>query len=295
MTDRNNFTATAKAPYILPDTINILPLDRLCSGRSQVRRAFDDYSVIRLADSIRRYGILQPLTVRSTGEMGVYGKIYEIISGERRFLAAKLLGMKVLPCIIVASDGYCGAELSVIEEIHREKLNMFEIASALSSAAQLYGFNHEQLAERFSVSCSFVANKLSLLRFTPAEREKIVKYGLTERHARALLRVSDSAQRLRIIEYVNRYSLNAVTTENYIDRLLSEDSRPHNSHRARRIVLKDIRIFYNSVDRAVSLLKAAGVDAGTYQTDYTDFSEITVRIPKQNNVSRETSADGTSA
>lgn len=273
--------------------VSMVPLDRLFSGKSQLRKVIDESSVIRLADSIRHYGILHPLTVRKIIGTNFYGTVYEIVSGERRFRAAKLLCLPAVPCFVIEANNLASAELSIIENIHREDLNMFEQAGAIASLIDMYGLTQEEAAQRLSVSQSYIANKLRVLRLTLPERKKVLNYGLTERHVRALIRVASPEQRLRIIEYINKYSLNVATTESYIDRFLSENTSARNTRAPRKIVLKDIRVFYNSIDRALSMVKQAGVDVSCDRMDTDLFTELTIRIPKSSDVSRETLGETT--
>ena len=253
-----------------------IPVDTIIPNPSQPRKQFDSEPIIRLADSIRRYGILQPLTVRRLPE----SKNYEIVAGERRLRAAKLLGLETVPCIVVDVDEKKSAELAIIENIQRENLNIFEQASSIASLIDIYNLTQEDAARQLSMSQSFVANKLRILRLTQPERDKILEYNLTERHARALLKIDSVEQRLRIIEYINSHSLNVATTEAYIERMLSESGRKSNPRSPKRIILKDIRLFYNSLDKAVSLVRQAGIDIRTERTESDSNIDIIITIPK---------------
>lgn len=259
--------------------IHMLITERIFPNPNQPRRKFDDDAIIRLADSIRRYGILQPLTVRRIESEGAYSSLFEIVAGERRLRAAKLLGMREVPCIILKVDSKKSAELAIIENIQRENLNLFEEASAIAALIDMYGLTQEEVARQLSASQSFVANKLRILRLTSPEREKILKYGLTERHARALLRLSTAEDRLNIIEHINAHNLNVAATESYIDRFLAENKSARKPRSPRKIVLKDIRIFYNSVDRAISVIKQAGIKVESERIDEDDATVLTIRVP----------------
>ena len=259
--------------------IHMLSVDRIFPNPSQPRRKFDDDTIIRLADSIRRYGILQPLTVRRIEGEGTYNALFEVVAGERRLRAAKLLGLRDIPCIILKVDSRKSAELAIIENIQREDLNLFEQASAIAALIDMYGLTQEEIARQLSMSQSFVANKLRILRLTAPEREKILKYALTERHARSLLRISSADERLRAIEYINMHNLNVAATESYIDRFLSKNESARKPRSPRKIVLKDIRIFYNSVDRAISVVKQAGIKVESERVDEEDATVLTIRIP----------------
>ena len=196
--------------------IHNIPTEKIIPNPAQPRKQFEDASIIRLADSIRRSGILQPLTVRRLDK-----GLYEIVAGERRLRAAKLLQLSTVPCLLVDVDSKKSAELAIIENIQRENLNIFEQASSIAALIDIYHLTQEEAAKQLSVSQSFVANKLRILRLTAPEREKILANNLTERHARALLKVDSVEQRMRIIDYIARRGLNVATTESYIDRFIS--------------------------------------------------------------------------
>lgn len=287
-TIQNIFKKSAERAPIVEEfgRINMIATERICPNPNQPRRTFEDDSIIRLADSIRRFGILQPLTVRRVEGDGLYSSVFEIVAGERRFRAAKLLGLENVPCIIIRVDDRRSAELAIIENIQRENLNLFEQASAIASLIDMYGLTQEEVARQLSTSQSFVANKLRILRLTAPEREKILRHGLTERHARALLRISTVDERMRVIDYICAHSLNVAATEAYIDRCIAESESSRKPKTPRKIVLKDIRVFYNSVDRAVSTMKQAGIDVAVERADEGDATVLTIRVP--NNVSRET-------
>ena len=156
----------------------------ICPNAAQPRLDFNVNAVAKLADSIRRYGLLQPLTVR---RISGAERLFELVAGERRLRACKMLGMSRVPCIIVDADNETSAELALIENLIREDLNMFEEAKAFSVLATQYSLTQEEIAAKMSLSQSAVANKMRLLRLDEAERKKILDAELTERHARALL------------------------------------------------------------------------------------------------------------
>lgn len=266
--------------------ILMIAVDRIISSRYQPRQSFDDASIVRLADSIRNHDLIQPITVRRTTQSRADDDFFEIVAGERRFRAAKVLGMNEIPCIITEADELQSAEISIIENTQREDLNFFDEAAAIASLIKLHNLTQEEAAERLSVSQPYIANKLRILRLTTDEREKILEYGLSERHARALLRLSSQSERLRIIEHVHAHNLTAASTEAYIERCVSEkNSKPRESF-SNRAVLKDIRVFYNSVDRAISSIKQAGISVESERTEENGVTVLTIRI--SDNVSRET-------
>ncbi len=284
----NAITDLFKKPEIKQPTpsdyyskVHQIPLERIIPNRSQPRRKFDDESIIRLADSIRKYGVLQPISVRIIDGDNTYNSLYEIIAGERRFRAAKLLGLAGIPCLIIKADDRRSAELAIIENIQREDLNMFEQAAAIAALIDLYNLTQEQVAVQLSASQSFIANKLRLLRLGTSEREKILAHSLTERHARALLRIPSAEQRIKAIDYICSHCLNVATTEEYVDKLLSETKTQPKRSNPRKIVLKDIRVFYNTVERAIDIVKQAGVGVVSEKHEEENATRIIITIPRE--------------
>lgn len=263
--------------------IHSIPICRILPNPAQPRKYFDSGETLRLADSIRLHGILQPLCVRkpiSDCNIEDFCGVYELISGERRLRAAKLLGLNEVPCIIIEADNLRSAELAIIENLQRKDLNIFEEASALAALINLYGLTQEEVAAKISSSQSYVANKLRLLRFDEEEQKIIIEKNLTERHARALLRIPDLKMRRAALEAVVEKGYNVADTDGFINKLLEDTERDRSKKRGRTALVKDIRIFYNTIDRAVDIMNRAGIDARMGKKDLGDVYEITVRIPK---------------
>ena len=250
--------------------------DKLFPNPSQPRFIFEDEPLLRLADSIRRFGILQPLSVRPARNSEGFTEAYQIIAGERRWRAARILGLDYVPCLILDIDNKSSAELALIENIQREDLNIFEQAAAIASLIDIYGLTQEQAARQLSSSQAYIANKLRILKLTPKERTQIIKNKLTERHARALLRISDPETRLNVISHIAAKELNVCATERYIDSLLAEQQV---SKCTIKPYLKDLRFFYNSVDKATSILKDCGFNVVTEKNELPSETLITIRIP----------------
>ena len=196
--------------------------DEIRPNRSQPRAEFEQNAIIRLADSIRRYGILQPLSVRRSDPEDVYR--YELIAGERRLRAAKMLGYLTVPCIIMDVSEQTSAELAIIENLLREDLNMFEQAYGFKKLIENHHLTQEEVARRMSLSQSAVANKLRLLRLSYEEQRLILEMGLTERHARATLRIENTKKRLEAIRHISEQRLNVQDSETYVESLLKTQS-----------------------------------------------------------------------
>lgn len=270
----------------IPDAaaVKMLPLADISPNPSQPRRFFEAEAIASLADSIRQYGIIQPLTVRHL----IHGDKYELIAGERRLRAAALLGMEAVPCVILETDETESAALAIIENLQRENLNMFEQASAISSLIRMYDLTQEDIARKLSVSQSFVANKLRLLRYLPDERTLILSSSLTERHARALLRLSGE-DRQSALQHVIQHHLNVAETESYVDTILNPPEEkapatptaPEMPKIRQKWIVRDVRLFYNSIHHAVDVMRQAGIEAVTSRTETEEETAILIRIPKK--------------
>ncbi len=263
------------------ETVHYISPDRILANPAQPRRDFNSDAILRLADSIRRYGFIQPLSVRKIGTPETAGALYELIAGERRLRAARMLALESVPCIILEANEQRSAELAIIENLQREDLNMFEEASAIARLLEIYHLTQEKIAQKLSTSQSYIANKLRLLKLTAAERERILRYRLTERHARALLKLPAPTDRLEAIEYIHEHGLNVAATEEYVERLLADEPAPPKSEGTRKLILRDMKIFYNSIDRAVSLMKQNGIDVATDRVEHETHTELILSIPKK--------------
>lgn len=238
------------------------------------RRRCDENAMIRLADSIRRYGILQPLTVRRTADPSKF----ELVSGERRLQASVMLHFAHIPCYILEADERRGAEIALIGSLQQEKLNMFEQAEAITALAETCRMTQEQIARCLCASQSYVANKLRLLRLTDGERETVLRCGLTERHVRALLRITDPVLRKNALEKVAQRGMTVASAENYVDKLLAEAGKRPVRELEYQLLRRDIRLFYNTVDRAVETVRQAGIGIVSDRREDGDDVEMTIRI-----------------
>lgn len=247
-----------------------LPIEAIAPNPYQPRRDFDPQPLAELADSIRRHGILQPLTVRQTAEG------WELVAGERRLRAARLAGLETVPCIRVQAGEQESALLALIENIQRKDLHYFEEAAAIAAYLRQSGVTQEAAAALLGRSPSALANKL---RLSPDCRRLLTENGLTERHARALLRLEDPEEQLHTLRHIIKASLNVAQAEQYIDKRLTELQTTPSAGR-RTFILKDVRLFLNSLDRGLRLVREAGIGAESHREDTEDAILLTIRIPK---------------
>lgn len=251
-----------------------LSVEEIRPNPYQPRRFFEEEGLRELASSISRHGILQPLTVRRR-EDG-----WELIAGERRLRAARLAGMATVPCIETEAEDEESALLALVENLQRRDLHYFEEATAIAEYLVQANCTQEEAATRLGRSPSALANKLRLLRLSPACREQLTENGLTERHARSLLRLEDEELRLDTIRKIQTKQMNVAQTEQYIDRLLTEiQTKPAEGRRT--FILKDVRLFLNSVERGLRLMREAGVEARTQRQDTEDDIFLTIQISRQ--------------
>lgn len=266
---------------IVNNAIHNIPVKNIIPNPNQPRKDFDEQSLHGLAQSIKDYGIIQPLSVRLTStETAGSPPVYELIAGERRLRAVKLLFWETVPCVIVNADSQASAEIAIIENLQREDLNFFEQAKAIEKLIELFGYTQDQTARRLSVSQSYIANKLRILKLSEKEREIITKYNLTERHARSFIRISNEAERKKIIETVIKRSMNVSSTDKYIDKILIEKERESSKHKKNIFIVKDVRLFLNTIDKVVDTITQSGINVKSEKTDKGEYIEICLTVPK---------------
>ena len=251
----------------------LIPLAEIARNPNQPRRYFNDTGIHNLAESIRENGLLQPVTVRRCTQGG-----YELIAGERRTLAYKILGREKIPAIIEQFSEQQSAALALIENLQRENLNYFEQAFAIARLMREHGLTQQQISVKLGLAQSTIANKLRLLQYNEKAQAAFLQYDLTERHARAILRVNDPRMQLEAIDYVAARRLNVEQTESYIENLIAEV--PNKNKPSRLFIVKDMRIFLNTINRAVDTMQKSGIAAVSDKCETEEFFEYTIRIPK---------------
>ena len=253
--------------------IHQLPIDKIVPNPRQPRRHFDEQALRELAASIRQHGVLQPLSVQRTAGG------YVLVAGERRLRAAGLAGLTHVPCLLVRATEEDSAVLALIENLQRCDLHYMEEAAAIARLIAQYGLSQEEAARRLGRSQSAVANKLRLLRLEEGCVAALRKYGLTERHARAVLRLEGEERRLAALEKMGEEQMNVAAAEAYVEALLHEAQRRAPA-RQPIYVIKDVRLFLNSLRRGMDTIRRAGVNARYDKQEDEKDIVITIHIPK---------------
>ena len=250
-----------------------LPIAAISPNPGQPRRHFSRAGLEELAASIGEHGVLQPLSVRR-----VPGG-YELISGERRLRASRMAGLEEVPCILVSVDGQESSLLALVENLQRRDLDFVEEALALSRLIQTYHLSQEEAAKKLGKSQSAIANKLRLLKLPSEVLALLREKGFTERHARALLRLEEPEAQREAARYVTEHGLTVARTEEYVERLLAGADRPR---KRPTFLLRDVRLFLNSVSRGLDMMRSAGVPADCQRHETDRAICLTITIPKGN-------------
>ncbi len=248
-----------------------IPQAMIVPNPNQPRKRFDYDELENLAQSIRENGILQPITVRKRED-----KKYELVSGERRLRAARLVGMVKIPSIVINIDDKNSAMFSIIENLQRQSLNFFEEAEAIEKLVGEYAMSREEVAQKLGLAPSTVSNKLRILRLPEEMRFELARSGLTESHARALLMLEDDNQRARALSIIVDRHLNVAESERMINQMINRNNRSRNPLRG----IRDVRLFINTLNHAVDTIRRAGVEADAARSETEEYIEYVVRIPK---------------
>lgn len=251
-----------------------LPVDELEPSPVQPRKNFEGDCLAELADSIKEYGILNPLTVRLRG-----GR-YELVAGERRLRAARMAQLTDVPCIVLDVSMEDASLIALVENLQRRDLDFVEEANGIKQLIQLFGMSQEEAARRIGKSQSAVANKLRLLKLPQDVLNTLLEKGLTERHGRALLRLPCEESQRMALEYIIEHDLTVAMTDGYIDSLLEQAQCDEKPEQKRTFIMKDVRVFVNSVLHGIDLMKKGGIAAGMQQRETESELILTISIPK---------------
>ena len=250
-----------------------LPIAAISPNPDQPRTCFSREGLEELAASIQELGVLQPLSVRRSKNGG-----YELISGERRLRASRMAGLTEVPCILVSVDSQGSSLLALVENLQRRDLNFVEEATALAKLIETYHLSQEEAARRIGKSQSAVANKLRLLRLPPDVLTLLRERGCTERHARALLRLEEPELQRMAARHVAEQGLTVARTEEYVEALLHPADKP--ARKKPTFVIKDVRLFLNTIRRSMGIMQRAGVDAACEREDTDEEIRLTICIPR---------------
>ena len=265
---------------IEPSSITYLPVDAIYPSTVQPRKRFEQEALAELSESIAQYGVLNPLTVRRRGTS------YELIAGERRLRAATLAGLHEVPCIVVDANMEDASLIALVENLQRRDLDFVEEAEGIAQLISLFGMSQEEAARRLGKSQPSIANKLRLLRLPKDVLDTLRDDNLTERHGRALLRLpGEGAQRAALHEMVAQ-RMNVSAAEAYVEELLAappvvETSEELQSRRRTMFVLKDVRVFLNTLAHGLDMMKQGGIDADLQKHETDTELVLTISIPKQ--------------
>ena len=257
------------------NTIADIPIIKIRPNKAQPRKVFSEDELSALSRSIAENGILQPLTVRK-----VSSTEYELVAGERRLRAAVMAGLRKVPCIVVKCSDRESAVYALLENLQRADLGIFEEARGIAKLIRRYGLTQEQAAIKLGKTQSTIANKLRLLRLSEEEQEWMEKAGLSERHARALIRIENETVRREVLSRIITENLNVKQSERLVGIYLNSTPKPARVKGNSKAVIKDIRIFLNTINRAIDTMRLSGINAQSNKTDTEDFIEYTIRIPK---------------
>ncbi|MCC8090718.1 MAG: ParB/RepB/Spo0J family partition protein [Oscillospiraceae bacterium] len=286
MVDANDFLLLGKGAWnVMSITaerralhgISYLPVEDIIPGPMQPRARFSREGLEELRASIAENGVLQPLAVRAKGER------YELIAGERRLRAAKLAGLREVPCIILDVDMEKSGVIALIENIQRRELDFIEEAEGIHQLIRLFGLSQEQAARRLGKSQSAIANKLRILRLPADVLERLRAEGLSERHARTLLRLDGAEEQRKALDFIIDQRMNVAAAEAYVEKLCAPaegEAKEAQQRRKSIFLMKDVRLFLNTLERSLRLMRSGGIDASLEQRETEHEVLLMVHIPK---------------
>ncbi|WP_203340392.1 nucleoid occlusion protein [Planococcus beijingensis] len=274
--DKANDTAKKEAgDHKTSEEVIKLPLDKIHANKYQPRTVFDQEKIEELARTIHVHGVIQPIVVRKSESEGQY----EIIAGERRFRAMKSLEWTEVPAIVRNLSDKETASIALIENLQREELTSIEEAHAYQNLLEIQEITQEALAQRLGKGQSTVANKLRLLKLPEEIQTALLNRLLTERHARALLKVKDAELQHKLFEETIEESLNVKQLEEKVSKLLTP--QPKKPKARRKAFSRDMRIAMNTIKESLNMVSKSGIDLTAEEEEHEDYYQITVKIPKK--------------
>ncbi|MBS4539305.1 nucleoid occlusion protein [Clostridium sp. D2Q-11] len=259
--------------------ITSIPINQIRPNPYQPRKSFSKRSIEELSQSIGAYGVLQPISVRKINE-----DVYELVAGERRLRASELLELDAIPAIVVNMKDQDSAALALIENLQREDLNFLEEAEGYNNLINDHGLTQQELAEKVGKNQSTIANKLRVLRLPEEIKKLLLENGLSERHARALLKLPEEDLQFKILDRVIKNDLTVKKTEALIKSILEDltDIKKEEEEKSKQKIksLINFRIYLNTLKNAYNAIKDSGIEAKYEEKDAGEFIEVTVKIPK---------------
>ena len=252
--------------YMETGRVVFLPVRSIRPNPSQPRKVFREEALDELSDSIRQHGILQPLSVRRVGNN------YELISGERRLRAAELAGVTDVPCILMSMDDKASGFAALVENLQRQDLDFIEEAMGIRRLQQEHQMSQEQAARLLGKSQSAVANKLRILRHSDTVLSAIREAGLTERHARALLKLRTEEETLSAITQIAKQAMSVAQAERSIDSFLAE--------KAEKPTQANVGSFLNTLTQTLQKIQLSGIAAVSERRETESQIVLTITIPK---------------
>lgn len=253
------------------DKIYSIPVIQIEPSRSQPRVCFSKEALAGLSRSIKENGILQPISVRR-----VFASKFELVAGERRLRAAIMVGFKTVPCVVLDCDETQAAVFALLENLQRANLDMFEEAEAIRNLVEVWGLTQEVVAKKLGKKQSTIANKIRILKLDEEERALIKKANLSERHARAILKLGSKEQRRLMIKKISEKNLNVLDTEALIDSILQGDLMGS----AKNFIVKDLNFFMNAINDALDLMKISREGVQYIHNETDEYLEYMVKVPK---------------
>lgn len=255
-----------------------LPIAEIQPNPFQPRVYFDPAQLEELANSIRQYGVLQPVIVRLVDEK------YQLVSGERRFRASMLAGRETIPALLRQLGDREVAEMALIENLQREDLNYFEEAEGYARLIQEFQITQEEVARKMGKSQPTVANKLRLLHISERVRREISVDVITERHVRSLLKLKNEEQQLEVLNRIYKNNLNVRQTDELIENMLITEEKNMREQKKKKMMkaIKDMKIFVNTIRGTVKTIQDAGLPAEVTENENDDYLEVVIRLPKKN-------------
>lgn len=253
-----------------------IPIQSIRPNPYQPRRTFNQLALEELSQSIKTFGVIQPISVRKLNK-----DTYELIAGERRLRASELAELNEIPAIIVEYIDKESAMVALIENLQREDLNFIEEAEGYNNLINDHKFTQKELASKIGKSQSTIANKLRLLKLPTEIKRALVTEGLTERHGRAILKLPDDNLKTMVLEKSIKNNLNVNSTEMLVEDILKKmrnrEEVPSQSVKS----LINVRIYLNTIKKAYKAIVEYGIDAQYKEEDKGDFVEVVIRIPKR--------------